>query len=174
MSLSKTQHFSITPHIFKIKVHIWNFKIIKNYHIFLKYFEILTTILCFNRFKTQKYDYFRQHLYILMIPLSFLCRNVNWGKLWKKVVIIILKVQYLASLPPLEPGTQAIKSSRKDCSLLWICSGKFPSSASNIVGEWERANPFPRMPEWVLHTCWVKENIYFKIQNFKYLNFLTC
>lgn len=60
---------------------------------------------------------------------------------------------YLARRPPLEFCTQVMKSSRKECSLVWRCRGRFPSSASRIVGEWDKASPFPRIPECDLHTC---------------------
>lgn len=58
----------------------------------------------------------------------------------------------LARRPPLELGTHVMKSSRKECSLLCRCRGRFPSSASRMVGEWDRASPFPRIPECALHT----------------------
>lgn len=61
---------------------------------------------------------------------------------------------YLARRPPLEFCTQVMKSSRKECSLVWRCKGRFPSRASRMVGEWDKARPFPRIPEWDLHT-WV-------------------
>lgn len=62
---------------------------------------------------------------------------------------------YLARRPPLELCTHMMKSSRKECSLVWRCRGRFPSRASRMVGEWDRARPFPRIPEWDLHT-WIE------------------
>ena len=59
---------------------------------------------------------------------------------------------YLASRPPLEVWTQVMKSSRKECSLVCRWRGRFPSRASRMVGEWDRARPLPRIPEWDLHT----------------------
>lgn len=58
----------------------------------------------------------------------------------------------LASRPPLEFWTQVMKSSRNECSLVCRYIGRLPSNASRMVGEWESASPFPRSPEWDLHT----------------------
>lgn len=69
---------------------------------------------------------------------------------------------YLARRPPLEFCTQVMKSSRKECSLVWRCRGRFPSRASRIVGEWDKARPFPRIPECDLHTCMRSEKIKIK------------
>lgn len=71
---------------------------------------------------------------------------------WVFVSTCRLHLSHLARRPPLEFCSQVIKSSKKECSLVCRCRGRLPARASRMLGEWDRASPLPRIPEWALHT----------------------
>lgn len=85
----------------------------------------------------------RNHIFI---------RQMWWLNQQKNYKSLMKFESDLAKRPPLELGTQVMKSSRNECSLLCRCRGRLPSRASSMVGEWDRASPFPRIPECALHT----------------------
>lgn len=72
----------------------------------------------------------KQHICLLVTQ-----KNVDSFDGQKHDEVTALRNNYLARRPPLELWTHMMKSSRKECSLVWRCRGRFPSRASRMVGE---------------------------------------